>query len=117
MKIDSYLDRFIEKKFIEKNKEKERNHKSSGKLSASMLNDPLQWQILKVLGAPQKELDEYTLRKFFRGNQIEDWAVGETPDVIEKQKLIEYRNCIGYADATVDTKNWDFKLGIIPVEL
>ena len=57
------------------------------------------------------------LRKFFRGNQIEDWAVSEIPDVIERQKLVEYRNCIGFADAIVDTKDWDFKVGIIPAEI
>lgn len=117
MKVDSYLDRIIEAKFIEKNKVERENHKSSGKLSASMLNDPLQWQILKTLGVPTKELEEYTLRKFFRGKQIEDWAISEMPDVIEKQKLIEYKECVGYADALIDTKDWDFKLGIIPIEI
>ncbi len=117
MKIDTYLDKIIENKFVEKNKTERENHISSGKLSAGMLNDPLQWQILKILGIPAKELDEYVLRKFFRGNQIEDWAVSEIPDVIEKQKRVEYKNCIGFADALVDTKDWDFKLGIIPVEI
>ena len=115
--IDTYLDRKVEEKFIEKNKAERESHKSSGKLSATMLSDPIQWQILKVLGVPPKELDEYILRKFFRGKQIEQWAVDETPDIVEKQKLIEYRNCIGFADAIVDTKDWDFKLGIIPVEI
>lgn len=117
MKLDTFLDKIIERKFVEKNKTERENHTSSGKLSASMLNDPIQWQILKTLGAPTKELEEYVLRKFFRGKQIEEWAINEIPDVVEKQKLIEYKDCVGYADALVDTKQWDFKLGIIPVEI
>lgn len=115
--LDTYLDKIIEAKFVEKDKIERENHKTSGKLSASMLNDPLQWKILKVLGVPSKELEEYTLRKFFRGKQIEDWVISEIPDVIEKQKIVEYKDCIGFADALIDTKDWDFKLGVIPVEI
>ena len=117
MKLDTYIDKKIEEKFIKKNNEERANHKSSGKLSAGVLNDPLQWQILKILGVPGKELDEYVLRKFFRGNQIEDWLVGEMPDVVEKQVIVEYKDCIGFADALVDTKDWDNNVGIIPVEI
>ena len=114
---DTFLDRTIEQKFIEQNDKERENHKSSGKLSASQLNNPLQWQILKVLEVPQKELEEYVLRKFFRGKQIENWLVSEMPDILETQKLIEYNRCIGFADVVVDTKNWDFKVGIIPAEI
>lgn len=115
--IDTYLDKKVEAEFIEKNKIRNDNHTSSGKLSAGMLNDPLQWQILKILGIPTRELEEYTLRKFFRGDQIEDWAVGSISNVVDKQKLVEYKDCIGFADALVDTKDWDNKVGIIPVEI
>lgn len=117
MKTDLYLDKFIEQKFIEQNRVEKENHISSGKLSAGMLNDPLQWQILKVLGVEPRPLEEYVLRKFFRGKQIEDWLVNEIPDVIEKQKFVEYNKCVGYFDAMVDTKNWDCMVGVIPVEI
>lgn len=117
MKVDLYIDKYIESQFVANNTKKEAEHTSSGKLSASGLADPLQWQVLKTLGVEPRPLDEYVLRKFFRGIQIEDWAVGVIPDIVEKQKLIEYRGCIGFADAMVDTKNWDWKLGVIPAEI
>ncbi len=117
MKIDTYLDKTIEERFVERDKKKRKEHKSSGKLSAGMLNEPLQWQILKVLGVPSKEIDEYVLRKFFRGNQIEDWLISEMPGVVGQQVLVEYKDCIGFADALVNTKDWDNNVGIIPAEV
>ena len=57
-----------------------------GWLSASRLNDPLLWQVLYVLGVPQKPIDEYTLRKFLRGNHVEDWLLSNM-DCIDKQKF------------------------------
>jgi hypothetical protein len=114
--IDRYIDRKISEQLALKNSEERKNHKSSGKLSASMLGWPLQWQILKSLGVPQKEVDEYTLRKFLRGKQVEDWVVSYL-EPIETQKFCEYKGSIGYADAICDTKDWDFKNGIIPVEV
>ena len=66
--IDNTLNEIIDAKLMAKNKEKEANHKSSGKLSASMLSWPVQWQILKLLGVEQPPYDPYTLRKFKRGN-------------------------------------------------
>ncbi len=117
MKVDTFIDKKIEQKFIERNKKERTEHISSGKLSAGMLNDPLQWQILKVLKVEPRPLDEYVLRKFFRGNQIEEWVIKEIPDIVETQKFVEYKNTIGYIDAVIDTKNWDFKVGIIPAEV
>lgn len=117
MKVDTYIDKKIEQNFVERNKKEQAEHISSGKLSAGMLNDPLQWQILKIMEVEPRPLDEYVLRKFFRGKQIEAWAIKEIPDIIETQKFVEYKNCVGYVDAIVDTKDWDFKLGIIPAEV
>lgn len=114
---DNAVDKFIGDKILEVALEREKNHKSSGKLSASMLGQPLQWQILKAEGIPQAEKDEFTLRKFLRGNQIEDWVIGEIPDVIDKQRFVEYRDVIGYMDVLADTKGWEFKNGIIPIEV
>jgi hypothetical protein len=114
--IDRYIDRKISESLVAKNELERKNHKSSGKLSASMLGSPLQWQILKSMGVPQKEVDEYTLRKFLRGKQVEEWIVSYL-DPIETQKFVEYKGCIGFVDAICDTKEWDFKNGIIPVEV
>jgi len=69
--IDNYIDNKISKKVVEENKQRELNHVSSGRLSASMLGEPLQWQILKIKGVKPKEIDEYTLRKFIRGKDVE----------------------------------------------
>jgi len=115
--IDQTIDREIGKKLLELNQIERENHKSSGKFSASMLGNPLQWNILKMIGVPAKELDEYTLRKFKRGKDIEEWLVSHLKDVVAKQEFVEYRGWIGYADAIVDTKDYEFKFGITPREI
>lgn len=115
--IDTYLDREIGRIVKERNDEEQRNHKSSGKLSASMLGQPLQWQILKCLGVPQKEFDEYTLRKFLRGKQVEEWLIKEMEDIVDTQVFVEYRDTVGYIDAMVKTDKWNFKNGSIPFEI
>ena len=115
--LDNSVDKFIGDKILEAALEREKSHKSSGKLSASMLGQPLQWQILKSEGIPQAEKDEFTLRKFLRGNEIEDWVIGEIPDVVDKQRFVEYRDVVGYVDVLADTKGWEFKNGIIPIEV
>ena len=50
MYFDTHTDRLITKKLLAQKLEEKENHIPSGKLSASMLGWPLQWQILKVLG-------------------------------------------------------------------
>jgi len=117
MIFSATLDRDVGEVLLAKNAEKQKSRVSSGKLSASALGSPIQWQVLKHLGVPRKEIDEYTVRKFLRGNQIEDWFVGQIKNVVEKQKFVEYRNTLGYIDAIVDTKDWDTNKGIIPVEI
>jgi len=118
---DSYIDSFIGVNLLEANKVEIEKHVSSGKLSAGMLGQPLQWQVLKYYEAPQKEYDEYTLRKFLRGKEIEKWLIEQIPNNIlqedGKQKEALYRNVIGFIDATVDTKDWNFPVGIIPLEI
>ena len=116
MILDNYLDKKIGAKIVANNAERDAKHVSSGKLTASRLGEPLQVQILGVLGVKGKEIDEYTLRKFLRGVQIEDWLLTQI-DTVDKQKLVQYRGVIGYADAICDTKDWENKLGILPLEV
>lgn len=82
-----------------------------------MLGQPLQWQILKLIGVPSKEIDEYTLRKFQRGKDVEQWVVDKMVGIKETQKFVEYKDCVGYVDALVDTKDYQFKCGVIPHEI
>lgn len=118
MRIDGYLDRLIGQTLLALDDIKRKEHVSSGKLSASALGNPLQWQILKSLAVERGEIDEYTLRKFQRGNHVEDWYLGLIPGIIKKQAFVEYRNVVGYLDAFVSTESWDFNnLGDIPLEV
>ena len=81
-----------------------------------MLGLPLQWQVLKILGVPARELDDYTLRKFSRGKDVENWLMGFLPES-GKQKFVEYRNCVGYVDALIDASKWEQDHGTIPLEV
>ena len=111
-KTDYFLDRIIAENLTRLNEEERKGRTPSGKLSASILGDPLQWQLLKTLGVPQKEVDDYTLRKFQRGKHVEDWVVSQMPGLLERQKLVEYRGAIGYVDALIDTTTgYDIKIG------
>lgn len=113
--IDYALDNIIKDALRGKDEEQKKNHKSSGKLSASMLGQPLQWQILKILGVPQREIDDYTLRKFQRGKDVEKWVLSFLN--AKEQKFVEYRGVVGYVDAIVDASEWDCKDGTIPLEV
>lgn len=117
MIIDNTIQNKISETLIAQNKERDANHKSSGKLSASMLGWPIQWMVLKNLGVEAAPFDEYVLRKFLRGKEVEDWLVGHIPGVISTQKFVEYQGAIGYVDALVDTKDFENKVGIIPHEI
>ena len=55
--IDNYLDRLLSEKLIASQEERE----PSGKLSASKLYWPLQWQILATQFGLKSHVDEYTL--------------------------------------------------------
>ena len=91
----------IAKRLRNENEEREKKHTPSGKLSASTLGYPVQWQILKYLGAKTKEHDDYTLAKFRRGVHVEDFIVDTlqlNDPKIKEQVKCEYRNAIGYLD-------------------
>ena len=113
-----YLDKYIEEQLLIQNEERSAKHEPSGKLSASMLGNPLQWCILKTIGVPSKELDEYVIRKFRRGDHVEEWLTSYMPGIINKQKFVEYKNTIGYVDAIVDMRDWNLEqYGTIPHEI
>lgn len=118
--LDNSVNVFINDSLIAENAKREAEHEPSGKLSASMLYQPLRFQIMKCLGVPRKPLDAYVLGKFIRGNHVEDWYVsklGEMGVLVEKQKLVEYRGAIGYADALVDSDKMFFKKGLMTHEV
>lgn len=117
MIVDSSIDNLISKKLIADNEIKSIEHISSGKLSAGKLADPLQWQVLSVLGVTDKPINEYALRLFKRGNQVEDWLISQLDDVVETQKKVEYKGVVGIIDAVVNTEDFNFKCGIIPYEI
>lgn len=98
---DLTLYKQIGQKLVALNQLERAQHEPSGKLTASMLGWPTQWQVLKVLGVPMKSPDEYTLGKFLRGKHVEDWLVGEMPNVLKRQMYCEYNGVIGYADAVI----------------
>lgn len=83
-------------------------HEPSGKLSASQLGKPLLDQVLKLIGVPPKPIDDYVLRLFERGNQVEAW-VAEFLDVDETQKEVDYMGVIGFVDAVKDNKPIEIK--------
>ena len=117
---DDSLQRFIDAELIEANAEREKTHEPSGLLSASMLYQPLRFQIMKNIGVPKKPMEPYLLGKFRRGNDCEDY-LAERMEVakvlIERQKPVEYRNTIGFVDAVVDSDKLLFKKGIMPHEI
>ena len=111
---DNYLNNLITDKMLSEQADNKRE--PSGKLSASKLYWPLQWQILGTQFGLKSNFDDYTLRKFQRGKDVEDWFVKQIKPK-EKQKFLEYRGVIGFCDSVVDTKDWDNKVGIIPLEV
>lgn len=117
LRRDQTIDRLITAKLESENVIERENHVSSGKLSASMLWWPVQWQVLKTIGYPPKEDEEYVLRKFLRGRQVEDWFIDQMPGVLERQKEVVYKDTVGKVDALVDSAEYEFPLGIIPHEV
>ena len=117
MQLSQTISRAIKEKLRAKYELERKQHTPSGKLSAGRLGDPLQWQVLHTIGVPAKEADDYALQVFTRGDDVEEWLVKMIPGLIEKQMFLEYRNVVGYADTVIDTKDYDFKVGIVPNEI
>lgn len=99
MKINPRIQEIITEKVLETAENKE----PSGRLSASRLGWPLQWQMLHHFKVPQKPIDEYTLRKFQRGKDVEErimrWL---TPDPKQMQVPVSYRGVVGFADVVLE---------------
>ena len=86
---------------VKEAKKREDEHISSGKLSASMLGNPLQWQVLKYLGVEPKEFDNYTYCKLQRGRDVEDFVfdkVVASGIKADSQKKANYRDVVGLID-------------------
>lgn len=98
---DYTLDRQIGTKILELNRLERLAHEASGKLSGSILAWPLQWQILKIAGVEPKPFDEFTLRTFQRGKDVEDRIVGWTDNIVAKQLKGFYRDVICFVDIVV----------------
>lgn len=98
-KVNPIIQETIASKVLAASEERE----PSGRLSASRLGWPLQWQMLHHLKIPQKPIDEYTLRKFVRGKDVEDrimkWLA---PSPSKMQVPCEYRGVVGIADVILD---------------
>ena len=119
---------------IEDNKKKFEAHKSSGKLSAGMLFQPLRFQVLKTIGAKRQPFDAYTLGVFEIGNDVEAKLVAslDRAGVLVRDKAVEkygltwnkerdeakssYRETIGLIDAVVDTSKMEQDWGVMPWE-
>lgn len=112
MKIDTTLD----KQLANILRAEEKDWKPSGKLAPSRLAWPLQWQVLYAKGVPGAPVDDYTLRKFVRGKQVEEWLCKNLP-IVRQQEEKTYRGITGFADGFVDTTTWGFKVGVVPIEI
>jgi hypothetical protein len=105
MTINPLIEETIRKAVLEEYEEKE----PSGRISASKLGWPLQWQILHTLKVPPAPIDEFTLRKFQRGHDVEDrvmkWLAVQDDQM---QVPCTYRGVVGYADLVL-AYPWDIK--------
>lgn len=99
MKINPQIEQIIAEKVLADSVEKE----PSGRLSASRLGWPLQWQMLHFYKIPQKPIDEYTLRKFQRGKDVEErimkW-LAPSPDKMQVE--VDYRGVKGFCDVLME---------------
>ena len=98
LNVNPIIHQMIDKKVLSEREDRE----PSGRISASRLGWPLQWQILHYLKVPTDPFDEFTLRKFQRGIDVEDRIVSWL-DLREDQKQVDckYRGVIGYCDAVM----------------
>lgn len=94
------LDQLIDKNLREAYEKEKLEHVSSGKLSAGYLGRPLLEQVLKIIGVPVKIPDDYTLRLFARGKQVEDWVCSMIKG--EDQVEVEYNGVVGVIDKFTD---------------
>lgn len=115
MIIDTTIADAVASALLSENEANTRKH--SGNLMASMLSMPTLWQVLSSINIPSEPFDAYTLAKFKRGRDVEQAIVPFIPDVIATQKEIIINKTKGIADVIVDTKNYKYQCGIMPIEI
>lgn len=104
MKINPKIHQIIDKAVLAGRE----NREPSGRLAAGKLGWPLQHQMLHYYKVPQEPVDEYTLRKFQRGKDVEDRIVDwVNPDA--KQVPVEYRGVVGVVDMVIDGLPYEVK--------
>lgn len=98
--VNILFDDYINKR----DEERKANHTPSGKLSASQLGYPTQWQVLKYLQVNPKPFDEFTLYRMLRGVEVEDRVVEilKQQYTLEQQVKVEFMDAIGYLDILLD---------------
>lgn len=75
----------------------------SGRISAGKLGWPLQWMMLHILKVPPKPFDEYTLRKFQRGKDVEERIMNWLTPIKENMQVeTSYRGVVGIADVILE---------------
>lgn len=119
MIINDFYQNYLIETLIEDDKIEAEGHVSSGKLSASMLGEPVQWQFLKMFGFT-KIVDPYLLGKFLRGKEVEKTfldRLSRRMEVKDRQKKVEYRGVVGYMDAVVSTAGSPLPVGFVPFEV
>lgn len=106
MKLTYRFDQALIKALVEQQQREE----PSGRMSASRLTWPTQWQILWKLKIPPSEEDwevkpnkinTFHFRHFARGKQCEDWLEKTLPPK-KAQGLVVYRDWVGYFDRIDD---------------
>lgn len=138
MKVLGYLDNTIANSLLTGHLEDKKTRPVTDSLTGSILGQPLQSQILKIIGVPEAAFDPYVLRKFERGHHVEDWVMGLMPgkltpaEIKQLAKLrpaivgvdkagqaqVLYKGVKGHIDGLVDMSAWDEPdLGIIPHEV
>jgi hypothetical protein len=99
VKVNPHIQELIDKRVLAENQERE----PSGRLSASRLGWPLQWQMLWHYKIPQEANDAFTLRKFQRGHDVEErlmkWLAARPEDM---QVPVTYRGIVGIADVILE---------------
>ena len=114
--MNTIIQDLIHARLRKENEHERETHTKSGKLSASQLGCPTQWQILNALKVKGKDVDNYTLGKFKRGNDVEDFII----KMLEKETYgiqmdCNYRDCVGKLDIELFGDRWG--VDYLPVEV
>lgn len=107
-KLDSELRAYITKRIRTEYEAESAKHEPSGRLSAGQLGKPLLEQCLKVIGVPGKDVDDYALGLFRRGNSVEE-GVLELLEPDKTQVDCEYKDCVGVIDAIKGDRIFEIK--------